>query len=42
VIEAPTYQAALDCWHSPKYQDVLKLRLPVSSADLIIVEGYEV
>ncbi|MEO7339183.1 MAG: DUF1330 domain-containing protein [Caldimonas sp.] len=41
VIEFPSYQAALDCWHSAEYQDVLKLRQPVSTADLIIIEGYD-
>jgi uncharacterized protein (DUF1330 family) len=41
VIEFPSYQAALDCWKSAEYQEALKLRLPVSTADLIIIEGYE-
>ena len=41
VIEFPTYQAALDCWHSPEYQAILPLRQPVSTIDLIIIEGYE-
>jgi uncharacterized protein (DUF1330 family) len=41
VIEFPTYQAALDCWHSAEYQEALKLRLPVSTADLVIIEGYD-
>jgi uncharacterized protein (DUF1330 family) len=41
VIEFPSYQAAVDCWHSPEYQAVLKLREPVSTADLVIVEGYD-
>ena len=41
VIEFPTYQAALDCWKSPEYQKAMKLRLPVSTIDLIIIEGYE-
>ena len=41
VIEFPTYQAALDCWKSPEYQEAIKLRQPVSTADLIIIEVYE-
>ena len=41
VIEFPSYQAALDCWKSAEYQEAMKLRLPVSTADLIIIEGYE-
>ena len=41
VIEFPSYQAALDCWHSPGYQAALKLRQPVSTADIVIVEGYD-
>ena len=41
VIEFPTYQAALDCWKSPEYQRVIKLRTDVSTADLVIIEGYE-
>ena len=41
VIEFPSYQAAVDCWKSPEYQQALKLRQPVSTADLIIIEGYE-
>jgi uncharacterized protein (DUF1330 family) len=41
VIEFPTYQAALECWTSPEYQEAIKLRLPVSTIDLIVVEGYE-
>jgi uncharacterized protein (DUF1330 family) len=41
VIEFPSYQAALDCWHSPEYQAAIRLRLPVSTIDLVIVEGYD-
>ena len=41
VIEFPTYEAAVDCWKSADYQQALKLREPVSTADLIIIEGYE-
>jgi uncharacterized protein (DUF1330 family) len=41
VIEFPDYHAALDCWKSAEYQAALKLRQPVSTADLIIIEGYD-
>jgi uncharacterized protein (DUF1330 family) len=41
VIEFPSYQAALDCWHSPEYQAARKLRTSVSTADIVIIEGYE-
>src|SRR6266536_1533949 len=41
VIEFPSYQAALDCWHSHDYQEAIKLRLPVSVIDLVIIEGYD-
>lgn len=41
VIEFPSYQAALDCWKSPEYQHALELRKPVSTIDLIIIEGYD-
>ena len=39
VIEFPSYDAALACYRSPVYQAALKLRLPVSTADLLVVEG---
>jgi len=41
VIEFPSYQVALECWKSPEYQDAVKLRLPVSTIDLVIIEGYD-
>ena len=41
VIEFSSYRAALDCWKSPEYQRILHLRQPVSTIDLIIIEGYE-
>lgn len=41
IVEFPSYQAALDCWNSPEYQAAIKLRLPASTIDLVIVEGYD-
>ena len=41
VLEFPSYQAALDCWNSPDYQDAIKLRVAVSTIDLVIIEGYD-
>jgi uncharacterized protein (DUF1330 family) len=40
VIEFPSLQAALDCYHSAGYQAAKALRDPVSQADIIIVEGW--
>ena len=41
VIEFPSYEAALECYRSPEYQAAVKLRTPVSTADLVVIEGYE-
>jgi uncharacterized protein (DUF1330 family) len=41
VIEFPSYEAALACWHSPEYQAAIALRKPASTADIVIIEGYE-
>jgi uncharacterized protein (DUF1330 family) len=41
VVEFPTYEAALACWRSPEYQRSIKIREPVSTIDLVIIEGYE-
>ena len=41
VLEFPTYDAALECWKSPEYQAAIKLRQPVSTFDLVVIEGYE-
>jgi uncharacterized protein (DUF1330 family) len=40
VLEFPDYQSAFDCWHSPEYQHAIALRQPVSTLDLVIIEGY--
>ena len=39
VIAFPSYQAAVDCWNSPAYQAARKHRLPVSTGEIVIVEG---
>ena len=41
VIEFPDYAAALACYRSPEYQANIKLRLPHSIVDMIIIEGYD-
>lgn len=41
VIEFPSYDAAVECWHSPEYQAAMALRTPVSTGDLVIVDGYD-
>jgi uncharacterized protein (DUF1330 family) len=41
VVEFPSYQAALDCYRSAEYQAAVRLRESCSTADLIVIEGYE-
>ena len=41
VIEFPSYETALACYHSPEYQANITVRQPHLIADLIIIEGYE-
>ncbi len=41
VLEFPSYTDALDCWHSPEYQEVRKLRTDSAASDVIIIEGYD-
>ncbi|KAF0812705.1 hypothetical protein IGB42_02997 [Andreprevotia sp. IGB-42] len=41
VVEFPSYQAALDCYHSPQYQATIRLREHVSTLDMVIIEGAE-
>ena len=41
VIEFPNLAAATACFDSPEYQAAKAIRDPISTADLVIVEGYE-
>lgn len=41
VIEFASYTDALACYESASYQHAKSLRDPVSSGDLVIIEGYE-
>ncbi len=41
VIEFDSMQDARDCYHSPEYEAAMAIRLEVSSADLIIIGGYD-
>jgi uncharacterized protein (DUF1330 family) len=41
VIEFPDYASALACYRSPEYQANIKVRLPHSVIDIIIIEGYD-
>jgi len=39
VIEFPSYEAALACYHSSDYQDAIKLRQAYAKSEIVIVEG---
>jgi uncharacterized protein (DUF1330 family) len=41
VLEFRDYATALACYNSPEYQHAISLRQPYSTADLVIVEGYD-
>jgi uncharacterized protein (DUF1330 family) len=41
VIEFPDYASALACYRSPEYQANIKVRQPHSSADIVIIGGYD-
>jgi uncharacterized protein (DUF1330 family) len=39
VVEFPTYQIALDCYHSPEYQSAIGARADHATCQFVIVEG---
>ena len=39
VIEFPSYQAALECYHSPEYQAARNFRAEAGIATLVMIEG---
>ncbi len=41
VLEFPSYDAALACYHSPEYQAAKRLRDGKGELDLVVVEGYD-
>lgn len=41
VLEFPSYEAALACYHSPEYAAAIALRREASVGDLVIIEGYD-
>ncbi len=41
VVEFPSYQAALDCYHSTDYQAASESRRASSECDFLIFEGYD-
>jgi uncharacterized protein (DUF1330 family) len=41
ILEFPSYQAALDCYNCPEYQHAISLRTPHSTADILVIEGYD-
>jgi uncharacterized protein (DUF1330 family) len=41
VLEFPSLEAARQCYHSPEYSAARKLRQPVATAEIVLVEGVE-
>jgi uncharacterized protein (DUF1330 family) len=41
VLEFADYDTAVACYHSPEYQAAKALRVSASTADLVIIEGYD-
>jgi uncharacterized protein (DUF1330 family) len=41
VIEFPSFEAALACFHDEGYQKAKAIRDPVCTADVVVIEGYD-
>jgi uncharacterized protein (DUF1330 family) len=41
VIEFPSYETALECWHSPEYQAAKAKQRGGAEMDVIVIEGYD-
>ena len=41
IIEFPSYEAALECYRSPEYQEAIKHRIGASTIDMLLIEGYD-
>lgn len=39
IVEFPSYDAALQCYHSPEYQAARQKRADVADMDVVIIEG---
>ncbi|MDX6805040.1 DUF1330 domain-containing protein [Terrihabitans rhizophilus] len=39
IVEFPSFQAALDCWNSPQYQEAKGFRDGHCEAEFIVIEG---
>ena len=41
VLEFPSYEAALACYHSPDYQAAKALRQGKAEADIVVIEAFD-
>lgn len=41
VLEFKDYETALACYRSPEYQKLVAVRAPHSTADIVVIEGYD-
>lgn len=41
VIEFPSYEVAMECWHSPEYQEARAKQEGGAEIDMVVIEGYD-